>query len=333
MAQFAGTSHEVPGTLGATVQLLREGAIVFRQELANSRHYGDAGDLSPVTRTLGDGSTIRTLGRVVLDESMWRVDMLSLNLGQGVEADRFKFKSLSSPASFAIFDVFAEVAPGHACPFHSAGGGVALAKLASIVRLGDRGEFTKAFEQLRKSVMSTEELDDARGQVLTFLAVLTGAMLEMSGGRSLLREQLIAARALEEANSPDDIFDVAQRHAEDIAGQMFRDGSNPSERLIERALRLVDREYRRPLSDATVADDLGLSTSHFRFLFRQATGQPFHKYVLAVRLEKAKELLLSQETSVGAVADAVGFGGISHFSRAFTQRFQVSPSQIRRGVS
>lgn len=333
MAQFAGIDHEVPGTLGATVQLLSGDTIVFRRELANARHYGDASDLSFRNRKLEDGSRTRTLGVVGMDETTWRVDVLTLNLDEGTEADRFKFMSLSSPASFSIFDVFAETAAIHGCPFHSAGGGVPLARIPSIVRLGDRGQFARALEQLRTSVVATEELDDARGQVLTFLAVLTASMLELDGGRDLLREQLTAARALEAATSSESILEVAQNHAERIASQLFRDGTNPSERLMERAIRLVDRNYRQPISDESVARDLGLSTSHFRFLFRQASGQPFHQYLIAVRLEKAKEMLLSGRISVSEVAHSVGFGALSHFSRAFTQRFEVSPSQIRRGAT
>jgi AraC-like DNA-binding protein len=333
MAQFAGADHEVPGTLGASVQLLKGEQIVFRKELANTRHYGDASDLSPLSRVLADGSSVKTLGRVMLDEEKWRVDLLTLDLTPGVEADRFKFKSLSSPASFSIFDVFVEVAAIHACPFHSAGGGVPLARIGSIVRLGDRGEFAKAFSQLQSSVIETVDLDDAGGQVLTFLAVLTAAMLEMEGSRDLLREQLEAARSLDKASTPDEILEVARRQAERIAAPLFRDTSNPAGQLMDQAMRFVDREYRQPLSDATVARELGLSTSHFRFLFRQATGQPFHQYLIAVRLEKAKEMLTSRHASVGTVAEAVGFGALSHFSRAFTQRFHASPSQIRRGVS
>ena len=100
---------------------------------------------------------------------------------------------------------------------------------------------------------------------------------------------------------------------------------------MDKALAYVERNYARSLTDAAVARHLGLSTSHFRYLFRQATGQPFHKYVIAARLEKAHQLLMEMEpASVGTIAKAVGFAGLSHFSRAFTQRFNASPANVRR---
>ena len=95
-------------------------------------------------------------------------------------------------------------------------------------------------------------------------------------------------------------------------------------------MELIDRHFAKDITDATMADKLGLSTSHFRALFRQATGQPFHRYLISVRLEKAKQLLVEQEMAVSDIATAVGFATLSHFSRAFTQRFDVSPSCMRR---
>jgi len=95
---------------------------------------------------------------------------------------------------------------------------------------------------------------------------------------------------------------------------------------------MVERNYAKNLTDASVAATLGLSTSHFRFLFKESTGQPFHKFLVSLRLEKARQMLVEQEIAVSAVAKAVGFAGLSHFSRAFAQRFQVSPTSIRRSV-
>jgi AraC-like DNA-binding protein len=99
---------------------------------------------------------------------------------------------------------------------------------------------------------------------------------------------------------------------------------------MDRALAYVDRHYAKELTDAVVADQIGLSTSHFRFLFRQSTGQPFHRYLVNLRLEKAKQLLTDRGTSVGDAAKAVGFSGLAHFSRAFQARFHISPTAAKR---
>ena len=93
---------------------------------------------------------------------------------------------------------------------------------------------------------------------------------------------------------------------------------------------VVDRHFAAELSDDDVANQVGMSTSHFRFLFKQAVGKPFHQYLIATRLEKAKMMLESGEASVSEVANAVGFAGLASFSRAFGQRFGMSPSEFKK---
>src|SRR5699024_968444 len=146
-------------------------------------------------------------------------------------------------------------------------------------------------------------------------------MLESGGSRELHRIQLEAARRLDQLQDHRAIALEIIEQCEKIAEPLFSSPETPSAHLVDRALAIVDRNFARNLSDEVVAEQLGLSTSHFRFLFKQATGSPFHKYLIAVRLEKARQLLLEQGMPVSQVAAAVGFTGLSHFSRAFTQRF------------
>ncbi len=148
----------------------------------------------------------------------------------------------------------------------------------------------------------------------------------------MLREQLEMARALDRAETVHEIAKVAKERIAAVAAPLTNDASGPTDHLVDLALAYVERNFARQLTDALVAQRLGLSTSHFRFLFRKATGQPFHKYLIAMRLERARQMLLEQAVPVGSVAKAVGFAGLSHFSRAFTQRFNVSPTHVRRGT-
>lgn len=332
-ALFGSSEFESPGTIGASVHVLDGRDVVFRQDLINGRHYGDAFDLERSLSSLGDGSSISNVGVTCVDEVACRVDVLSIDVPPNTDAQVMRFKDLGSPASFVIFDVFFETKPEKGCPFHSRTGGVSLAELASCVRLGDRVKFSRALRQLEHAVSLAEDLDEARGQALTFLAVITAGMLERGGSRNLHRLQLDAARALDRVNDREAVLEVTLALVDEVSAPLFGPTDSASAQLIDRALALVERNYAKRLNDSTVANQLGLSTSHFRFLFRQATGQPFHKYLIALRLEKAKQMLQEQSLPVGAVAEAVGFTGLSHFSRAFAHRFQVSPTNVRKNIA
>jgi AraC-like DNA-binding protein len=329
-AQFADRQNEAPGTVGATLQLAGHGEIVFRLDLANGRHYRDAHLVQPLDESLGDGSRIMTVGRVEIDGREHRVDRLVVEVPAGIGATNLSFRDLGSPASFSIFSCFVAHRVPFGCPFRHGQGRVGLSDLPEIVRIGDRLRLRQALAQLEEALEGTIDLDEARGQALTFLAVLTAAMLERGGSRELHLEQLEAARELDRLAEIAAIAGAARRRAEAIVYELLESPVSPSDRLVNRSLALVDRFYGKALTDASVADQLGLSTSHFRYLFRQATGQPFHKYLVALRLEKARRMLIESELPISEIAKAVGFTGISHFSRAFSQRFRVSPTSLRR---
>lgn len=58
------------------------------------------------------------------------------------------------------------------------------------------------------------------------------------------------------------------------------------------------------------------------------TGKGPNDIIKAMRLNKAKELLLTHEYNVGEVADKVGFTEPKYFSVCFKKQFGVSPSEI-----
>lgn len=331
LARFAGTEHEAAGTIGAILNLESNGTPEMRLELVNGRHYSDPATLDPLDSLNGDGTERSTVGTVEIDGETLRVDRLTIDVPADVRADRLRFRAMNGPSSFVVFDVLAETAPPQGCPFAGRGGGISLAEVGPIVRMGDRVRFDRALAQLATSLEAAADLDEARGQALTFLTMVTAAMLESGGERSLHRETLDAARELDILETPSQVAEVVRRRAEAVAEPRFGETFGPSAHLVDRALTLVDRNFAKDLTDAAVAQQLGLSTSHFRFLFKQATGQPFHKYLVSLRLEKARRMLVEQGLPVGTVAKAVGFSALSHFSRAFAQRFSVSPTSLRRG--
>lgn len=330
-ALWADRDHESPGTIGASVQLGTDShEVVARQDLLNGRHYVDASLTEPFCHVLGDGTSIETVGTYDGAGAPLRVDLMTIDVPPGVNPTVIRFKDLGSPASFVIFDVAAEYQQSNGCPFKVRSGGISLSELGAIVRVGDRLKFMKALDQFEEALLKSEDLDEARGQALTFLAVITAATIETGGSREMHRVQLEAARKFDKMENLSSIAQEARLQVERISTGFFEGALNPSAQLVNRALAIVDRHFAKNLTDSAIASQLGLSTSHFRFLFKQATGQPFHKYLVAIRLEKAKQMLLERQLPVSDVAAAVGFTGLSHFSRAFTQRFSVSPTSLRR---
>ena len=73
-----------------------------------------------------------------------------------------------------------------------------------------------------------------------------------------------------------------------------------------------------------------LSPYHFARQFKAATGLPPHQYVIARRVERAKQLLQGGgDFSLAEVAAHAGFSDQSVFSHHFKRIVGVTPGQFR----
>jgi ABC-type Fe3+-hydroxamate transport system substrate-binding protein len=95
---------------------------------------------------------------------------------------------------------------------------------------------------------------------------------------------------------------------------------------IEQTIDFIHKHYRDALTRDQLAGQSGVSPAHFSRLFRKETGMSFSDYVLHLRIEKAKELLLLSNSGVADIARQVGFENAHYFSRKFKQMAGISPS-------
>lgn len=99
---------------------------------------------------------------------------------------------------------------------------------------------------------------------------------------------------------------------------------------IERVLEHISEYYSQSLSLNYLARQAFLSPSRFSHLFKTQTGQAPMQYLDRYRLERAAEKLLTSQSSIEQIAQAVGFTNAFHFSTRFRRHFRRSPSAYRR---
>jgi AraC family transcriptional regulator len=115
-------------------------------------------------------------------------------------------------------------------------------------------------------------------------------------------------------------------------------GSTETQRFVgrlapwqeRRAKELMTARLDRRPSVAELARECRLSFAHFVRAFRQSTGLPPHRWLLAYRVEKVKALLLADHTPLKDVASACGFADQSHLTRAFSRHVGENPAAWRR---
>jgi AraC-like DNA-binding protein len=98
---------------------------------------------------------------------------------------------------------------------------------------------------------------------------------------------------------------------------------------IERAIDTMWERYNEPLSLADIADTAILSKFYFSRVFRNFTGTSPGRFLTAIRLAKAKQLLLETSLSVAEIAFMVGYNSLGTFTSRFTHSVGVSPARYR----
>jgi len=170
------------------------------------------------------------------------------------------------------------------------------------------------------------------------------------GGLGVSRDALRPHQALQDRPLCHIVEAMMAEAAGGAGSRLFRDAAGQAivarlaaldgqpERSTEQALpggvlaRVVEF-LRARLADDLSVDELarvaGMSTSHFATLFRNATGEPPHRFQLRLRAEEARRLI---ERGAGATeaALAVGFCDQSHLTRHMRRLLGVTPGAIAR---
>ena len=106
---------------------------------------------------------------------------------------------------------------------------------------------------------------------------------------------------------------------------------NESNHLLHMAKDFImDNIANEHLDLAAVSDHVGLSRVYFCKLFHQMEGISFSAYLKKVRIDKAKQLLLSTNMKVFEVSNAVGFSHAKYFGYVFKEIVGQTPAAYQR---
>ena len=99
---------------------------------------------------------------------------------------------------------------------------------------------------------------------------------------------------------------------------------------VRRAVEYMSERLQEELSLESIANELSMSAFHFAHLFKRTTGLSPYRYVIELRLERAKHLLESTDLPISEIAQQVGYCNNGHFAVAFRRATGVTPRDFRR---
>ena len=100
---------------------------------------------------------------------------------------------------------------------------------------------------------------------------------------------------------------------------------------VNRIINYLNENYENKISLEQIAHNIYLSPVYISKIFKEETGESPINYLIKIRLEKAKDILLNSDCgSIKSIANQVGYEDVYHFSKLFKKYYGVSPLYYKK---
>jgi AraC-like DNA-binding protein len=96
------------------------------------------------------------------------------------------------------------------------------------------------------------------------------------------------------------------------------------------AVKYLEQRFRDHIELSELSDHCGLSSTHVHRLFRRLLRMSPTEYLLALRLQEARRLLVTTDQPLSVIAMDTGFFDQSHFTKRFRKMTGMTPIQYRK---
>lgn len=100
-----------------------------------------------------------------------------------------------------------------------------------------------------------------------------------------------------------------------------------SKLLLRDIILYLMAHYAEKLSCEAVAEHFYISSSYLKKILAQEAGSSFTSVVEEIRLEKACELLASNQYYIANIAEMVGYHDPAYFTKVFKKKYRMTPTQ------
>jgi AraC-like DNA-binding protein len=213
-------------------------------------------------------------------------------------------------------------------------GHVSYGEVSAMVKLGQRTELEAYFRQFLADLVALGEADLnlAKSRFVALATTVVTSVLEIGAPPATESTIAYAARLATEAETPEELHASAEYFLSHAIVCARPNANRFAEQTIERCQAIISEAFGQPLTDEKLAEQVGLSRSHFRYLFKAVTGMPFKRYLSQVRLTEAKKLITETRMSIREVCYGVGYQDLSSFYRAYRAYHGVAPTADRHAA-
>ena len=98
---------------------------------------------------------------------------------------------------------------------------------------------------------------------------------------------------------------------------------------LQKVIEYINFNFDKEINNSLLAKISGYHEFYLNRLFNKHIGMSMHKYIINLRINKSKYLLLNTDMSVSEIAIKIGFNSNTHFSTMFKKELSVTPFEYR----
>ncbi|MFC8687290.1 helix-turn-helix domain-containing protein [Brevibacillus porteri] len=104
---------------------------------------------------------------------------------------------------------------------------------------------------------------------------------------------------------------------------------SPVPELAEQIAAYIHVHYRQSISMKTLSNQFRYSSHYLSRVFKRKYGVSPLEYLVQIRVNRAKALLVKADVAVREIAESVGYMDMYYFSRLFKKQTGVTPAQFK----
>ncbi|MFM9280508.1 helix-turn-helix domain-containing protein [Paenibacillus jiagnxiensis] len=178
------------------------------------------------------------------------------------------------------------------------------------------------FEMFRLSARTNESLTYSRVNNLPFVGAVPVA--------SYIRIQRLMHQLGREHGEGEHLFSRQHAWMQEIIEELTpKNIGNPPIFMppsFQQSIRFLQKEFDKPIALHKLAQIAGVHPTYYSSMFKLKMGRTPIEYLTAVRMNRAKELLIKTGDKVRDIARQVGYKDEFYFSRRFKEQYGIAPT-------
>ncbi len=123
-----------------------------------------------------------------------------------------------------------------------------------------------------------------------------------------------------------------------LASDIIRENLTASQKqnqnqAVSDACRLIKTRYMEKLTVDIMAEHVHLSPNYFIKIFKKEIGMPPNEYLIRIRFENARVLLVETNHTIKSIAYMCGYEDAAYFDFAFKKRYNRTPLEYRNNYN